>query len=60
MENGALGFGISGSGPTVFSLYRSGDDAQKVLQLLKKLLANIGVESNIYLSEINETGPMVL
>lgn len=60
MENGALGFGISGSGPTVFSLYSSGDDAQKVLQLLKKLLANIGVESNIYLSEINETGPMVL
>jgi homoserine kinase len=59
MKNGALGFGISGSGPTVFSLFRSGDDAQKVLQLLKKLLANIGVESNIYLSEINETGPIV-
>ena len=60
MENGALGFGISGSGPTVFSLYKSSDDAQKVLQLLKKLLSNIGVNSNIYLSEINKTGPMVL
>ena len=60
MENGALGFGISGSGPTVFSLYKSSDDAQKVLQLLKKLLSNIGVNSNIYLSEINETGPIIL
>ena len=60
MENGALGFGISGSGPTVFSLYRSADDAQKVLSTLKQLLANKGIESNIYLSEINKNGPIVL
>ena len=60
MENGALGFGISGSGPTVFSLYRSADDAQKVLANLKQLLANKGIESNIYLSEINKNGPIVL
>ncbi len=60
MQNGALGFGISGSGPTVFSLYRSPNDAQKVLLILQKLLADQGIQSNIYLSEINETGPMIL
>jgi homoserine kinase len=60
MENGALGFGISGSGPTVFSLYRSPDDAQKVLTNLQIMLADKGIKSNIYLSEINETGPVVL
>jgi homoserine kinase len=60
MENGALGFGISGSGPTVFSLFRSADDAQKVLLKLQKMLANLGIESNIYLSEINEKGPLIL
>jgi len=60
MGNGALGFGISGSGPTVFSLYRSADDAQKVLANLKQLLASKGIESNIYLSEINKNGPIVL
>ncbi len=60
MENGALGFGISGSGPTVFSLYRSPDDAQKVITNLQKMLADKGIKSNIYLSEINETGPVVL
>ena len=60
MENGALGFGISGSGPTVFSLYRSADDAQKVLTNLKQMLASKGIESNIYLSEINKNGPIVL
>ena len=60
MENGALGFGISGSGPTVFSLYHSVDDAQKVLTNLQRILADKGIESNIYLSEINENGPVVL
>lgn len=60
MENGALGFGISGSGPTVFSLYRSADDAQKVLVNLKQMLSSKGIESNIYLSEINKNGPIVL
>jgi homoserine kinase len=60
MNNGALGFGISGSGPTVFSLYRSKDDAEKVLQMLKKMLLSKGIESNIYLSEINKNGPVVL
>ncbi len=60
MQNGALGFGISGSGPTVFSLYRSPDDAQRVITNLQKMLADKGVKSNIYLSEINESGPVVL
>lgn len=60
MNNGALGFGISGSGPTVFSLYRSKDDAEKVLQTLKKMLLSKGIESNIYLSKINKNGPVIL
>ena len=60
MHNGALGFGISGSGPTVFSLYKSKDDAEKVLQTLKKMLLSKGIESNIYLSKINKNGPVIL
>ncbi len=59
MKNGALGFGISGSGPTVFSLFKSPDEAQKSLQEMKQMLAKLGIESNIYLSEINENGPVV-
>ena len=60
MNNGALGFGISGSGPTVFSLYKSKGDAEKVLQTLKKMLLFKGIESNIYLSKINKNGPIIL
>lgn len=59
MGNGALGFGISGSGPTVFSLFKSPDDAQKSLQEMKQMLAQQGIESNIYLSKINQEGPIV-
>jgi homoserine kinase len=60
MENGALGFGISGSGPTVFSLFRSPDDAQRVLLTMQQMLLDKGIESNIYMSEINKSGPTVL
>lgn len=59
MGNGALGFGISGSGPTVFSLFKSPDQALKSLQEMKQMLSKLGIESNIYLSEINESGPLV-
>lgn len=60
LENGALGFGISGSGPTVFSLYRNKEDAEKVLNQLKAFLKEKGIESNIYLSKVNSEGPVVL
>lgn len=60
MGNGALGFGISGSGPTVFSLFKHKENAQKSLQEMQEMLNNLGIESNIYLSEINEKGPVVL
>ena len=59
MGNDALGFGISGSGPTVFSLFKSPGQAQKSLQEMKQMLAKLGIESNIYLSKINENGPVV-
>ncbi|MFD1628683.1 homoserine kinase [Pseudopedobacter beijingensis] len=60
LANGALGFGISGSGPTVFSLYRNKEDAKKVLNQLKAFLKEKGIESNIYLSKVNSEGPVVL
>lgn len=60
LANGALGFGISGSGPTVFSLYRNKEDAEKVLSQLKAFLKEKGIESNIYLSKVNSEGPVVL
>jgi homoserine kinase len=58
MENNALGFGISGSGPTVFALCDSESKAQAITQKLYDMLANSGIESTTYVSHINNEGPV--
>ena len=60
MKTGALSFGISGSGPTVFSLFRSKDEAEKLIEVQQQFLASKQIKSNIYLSAINKTGPVIL
>ena len=60
MNTGALSFGISGSGPTVFSLFRSKDAAKKLIEVQQQFLASKQIKSNIYLSAINKTGPVIL
>ena len=59
MKGGALGFGISGSGPSVFTLCNNPDTATKILELLKNHLAKEGIESTGYLSAINKQGPVI-
>jgi homoserine kinase len=59
-EAGALGCSISGSGPSVFSLCRSIQSAGNVGVAMQSAFAGIGLESDVYLSGINETGPVVV
>jgi homoserine kinase len=58
-DHKALGFGISGSGPSVFTLCQDKKTAQKILQFLQQLLQKDGIDSTPYLSAINKTGPVV-
>lgn len=60
MENGALSFGISGSGPSVFSFTRSEEDAIKINEKLKKRFLWLDTESISYRSPINGQGPIIL
>jgi len=60
MNAGAVSFGISGSGPTVFAFTRTEELAKHIAQSLSKHLASINMGSNTYLSAINDTGPRVL
>lgn len=60
MENNALGFGISGSGPTVFALCENEDTARQITLVLQNVLENAGIESTTYVSGINKEGPMIL
>lgn len=60
MEAGAIGFGISGSGPSVFSFCRSEEQAQKILDALKGQLMIEEITSLGFAGKINPAGAKVI
>jgi homoserine kinase len=60
MENGALSFGISGSGPSVFTFTKNEDDARRINEKLQKHFLWLDTESIAYQSPINGQGPIIL
>jgi homoserine kinase len=56
MKAGALGTGISGSGPSIFSLSKGKATAEKVAEAMRKVYINIGVDYDVYVSKINTKG----
>lgn len=53
---GALGGGISGSGPSIFALSKGEKIAQKVAESMKETYKNIGIEFDIHVSKVNTQG----
>jgi homoserine kinase len=60
MELGAVSFGISGSGPSVFAFAKDEETAKNITQKLQQHLTSIKIGSNTYVSTINDKGPRVL
>ena len=60
IENGALGCGISGSGPSIFSLCLGRENAQSVSKAIKNVYAETKIPFEIYLSKINTKGIKIL
>jgi homoserine kinase len=60
MENGALSFGISGSGPSVFTFTRNDEDARRINEKLQAHFRWLDTESIAYRSPINSQGPIIL
>lgn len=60
LENGALGCSISGSGPSMFALSKDFDTAQKVGIAMQEGFAKVGIDSDCYVSGINQAGPVVI
>lgn len=60
MELGAVSFGISGSGPSVFALTRDQDTAHRITQALQKQLKSIQINSLSFVSPVNKKGPVIL
>jgi len=60
LDSGVLGCGISGSGPSVFALSKGIHVAEVAGQKMNKEFKKIGIESDIYVSKVNNQGPIVL
>ncbi|HMB61990.1 MAG TPA: homoserine kinase [Eudoraea sp.] len=56
MEAGALGCGISGSGPSIFALCKGEVMAAKVAGAMKEVYENIGIDYDVHVSGINTEG----
>src|SRR6188508_224469 len=59
-EAGALGGGISGSGPSIFMLSQEEKTARKVEKIMRNVFENIGVDFKTYVTSINYEGVRVV
>jgi homoserine kinase len=60
IEAGALGGGISGSGPSIFMLSKNESIARDVEKVMKEIYERIGIDYNTYVTTINKTGVEVI
>ena len=57
---GAIGGGISGSGPSVFMLSRSPEGASKIADAMQEVYAPTGIDFKVYSSEISTDGVTII
>lgn len=57
---GALGAGISGSGPTVFALCNEKLFAEKVGAAMSEHFTDLGITSDLFISNVNEQGARII
>lgn len=60
LQLGALGGGISGSGPSIFMLSEKKESAEKMAQMMKSVYDQIEIESFVYVSKINPAGIQII
>ncbi|PKD16780.1 homoserine kinase [Salegentibacter salinarum] len=59
-KNGALGFGISGSGPSVFAMCKGDAVAEKVKAEFQEFYQDKNIDFDLHLSKINPEGIKIL
>jgi len=60
IDNGALGSGISGSGPSIFALCKGFETAQKVAISMSKIFDGSDVKYEVHMSKINPEGVRII
>ena len=59
-ENGALGSGISGSGPSIFALSKGKETAEKIAQAMSAVYDEINLPYEIHVSKVNPDGVSII
>lgn len=59
-QAGALGGGISGSGPSIFMLSKNEQTAKDVAAVMQNIYRNLGIDFYTYMSRINKEGVKVV
>jgi homoserine kinase len=60
IQCGALGSGISGSGPTIFSLSTEPETAERVGAQIQQQFVNMKLKSDVFVSKINHAGARIV
>ncbi|MCL6266392.1 homoserine kinase [Flagellimonas myxillae] len=56
IKAGALGCGISGSGPSIFALSKGEVTAKNVAEVMRETYSSIGIDFDIHVSKVNTQG----
>ena len=60
LNKGAIGFGISGSGPTMFALCESNSIAEKICSHSNNYYNSLDIGCDTYISKVNKNGPSII
>lgn len=60
MKAGALGCGISGSGPSIFALSKGEETALKVAEEMRNVYKKVGIDYEVHVSKINKQGIKII
>lgn len=60
LENGALGAGISGAGPSIFALCKGETSAKTVAKSMNDAYADSGIAFDIHISKVNDEGTKII
>ncbi len=59
-ENGALGSGISGSGPSIFALSKGKENAEKIAKAMSAVYEEMNLPYEIHVSKVNDEGMKII
>lgn len=60
LHNGALGCGISGSGPTIFCLCKGIENARMAGNVIEQEFHSMSLANEVYISEVNREGARIM